>query len=261
LTPNRHDFFKGIAMDKAIYIAMTGGKHIERAQAVHANNMANASTTGFRSDFEQARSMSVFYGDGLPSRAYAMTENPGTDFTSGTLSETGRDLDVAVKGEGWIAVQGLDGREAYTRAGSLQVTATGQLQTADGRVVLGEGGPITIPPNESVQIGEDGTITVREQGQSPSGLAQVGRIKLVNPNISQLKKGEDGLMRSTGPEPTLKADDNVRLAGGFLEGSNVNVVEEFTNIISLARQFDLHMKMMRTVEDNSSSATKLLQVG
>jgi flagellar basal-body rod protein FlgF len=248
-------------MDKAIYIAMTGGKHIERAQAVHANNMANANTSGFRADFEQARAMSVFYGDGLPTRAYALAENPATDFTAGSLAETGRSLDVAVNGDGWIAVQGNDGREAYTRAGSLRISADGQLQTADGRMVLGDGGPITLPPLETVQIGEDGTISVRELGQAPNALSDVGRIKLVNPPVAQLRKGEDGLMRYAGPEPTLKADENVRLSSGFLEGSNVNAVNEFTDIIALARQFDLHMKMMRTVEDNSASATRLLQLG
>lgn len=248
-------------MDKAIYIAMTGGRHIERAQAVHANNMANATTTGFRSDFEQARAMSVFYGDGLPSRVYSLTENPGTDFTAGTMAETGRDLDVALNGSGWIAVQGSDGREAYTRAGALQLNASGQLQTSDGRMVLGEGGPITLPPNESITIGEDGTVSIREQGQSPSGLSQVGRIKLVNPALAQMRKGEDGLMRYTGSEPSLKLDENVKLKSGFLEGSNVNVVNEFTDIMALSKQFELQMKLMRTVEDNSASATKLLQLG
>lgn len=248
-------------MDKAIYIAMTGGKHIERAQAVHANNMANASTTGFKSDFEQARAMSVFYGDGLPTRAYALTESPATNFSAGSMTETGRDLDVAVNGEGWIAVQGNDGREAYTRAGSLQIDANGQLKTSDGRLVLGAGGPITVPLQESIAIGEDGTVSVREQGQAPNALSEIGRLKLVNPKADQLRKGDDGLMRYTGPEPSLPADENVTVKSGFLEGSNVNAVEEFTNIIALARQFDLHMKMMRTVEDNSASSTKLLQLG
>lgn len=248
-------------MDKAIYVAMTGGKHIERAQAVRANNLANANTTGFRADFEQARSMSVFYGDGLPSRAYALSENPASNFTVGSMTETGRDLDIAINGDGWLAVQGSDGREAYTRAGSLKIDADGQLMTADGRLVLGDGGPITLPPHESLEIGHDGTISVRELGQAPNALSELGRIKLVNPDLTKLRKGEDGLMRYTGAEPTLPADDNVRLQRGFLEGSNVNAVEEFTSIIALARQFDLHMKMMRTVEDNSASSTKLLQLG
>lgn len=247
-------------MDRAIYVAMTGGKHIERAQAVHANNMANADTTGFRADYEQARAMGVYYGAGLPTRAYALAENPGTDLSIGPLSETGRDLDIAVDGQGWIAVVGRDGQEAYTRAGSLHVNALGQLETADGLQVLGDNGPLSLPPLEKVQIGADGTISVREQGQQPNALSQVGRIKLVNPDATQLEKGGDGLMHAVPGQPAIKADANVRLQSGFLEGSNVNVVEEFTNIMSLARQFDLQMKVMRTVEDNSGAATKLLQI-
>lgn len=248
-------------MDKALYIAMTGGKHIERAQAVHANNMANANTTGFRADYEQTRSMGIYYGDGLPTRAYALAENPGTDFASGSLNETGNDLNVAIDGQGWIAVQGSDGREGYTRAGALQVNALGQLQTADGHAVLGESGPLTLPPLDKVQIGQDGTITVREQGQAPNALGQVGRVKLVNPDVAQLQKGTDGLMYLKDTTQTrLKIDDSVRIKSGFLETSNVNIVDEFTNIMALSRQFDLHMKLMRAAEDNSGAATKLLQV-
>lgn len=246
-------------MDKALYIAMTGGKHINRAQTVHANNMANASTLGFRADFAQARSAAIYYGDGLPTRAYSLSENPATDFRFGSLSETGRDLDVAVDGEGWIAVQGFDGTEAYTRAGNLRIDALGQLRTADGRQVLGDTGPLTLPPHEKVQIGDDGTISVRAQGQAPNVLAQVGRIKLVKLDDSQLEKGGDGLLRLRPGEPPALPDATVRLQTGFVEGSNVNVVEEFTQIIALARQFDLQLKLMRTTEDNSGAATRLLQ--
>lgn len=248
-------------MDKAVYIAMTGGKHIARAQALRANNVANANTAGFRADFQQARSMGVYYGDGLPTRAYALTENPGTNFAYGSMSETGRQLDVAINGNGWIAVQGAGGREAYTRAGSLHVNALGQLHTSSGKLVLGENGPITLPPYDNVQIGMDGTISVQEQGQEPNALSQVGRIRLVNPDNSRLQKGEDGLMylRADDPQQRLPIDDTVQLSTGFLEGSNVNIVDEFTDIMSLARQFDLQVKLMRTAEDNSASATKLLQ--
>ena len=247
-------------MDKALYIAMSGGKQIERAQAVHANNLANASTTGFHADFEQARAVGVYYGDGLPTRSYALTENPGTDFSYGSQQETGRDLDVSIDGPGWIAVQGSDGKEAYTRAGSLQITALGQLQTADGRAVLGETGPLTIPPQQNIQIGQDGTITVRELGQAPSALGQLGRLKLVNLNNAQLQKGEDGLMYLRAGQPAPKIDDSVRVKSGFLEGSNVNVVDEFTNVIALSRQFDMNLKLMHTTEDDNAAATKLLQV-
>lgn len=247
-------------MDKAIYVSMTGGKHIARAQAIHSNNMANANTVGFRADYEQARAMGVYDGAGFETRAYALAENPGTDFTFGTLQQTGNELDIAVDGPGWIAVQGANGQEGYTRAGSLRVNAQGQLQTADGHNVLGDGGPITLPPLEKVDIGFDGTITVREQGQSPSALGQLGRLKLVNPNNAQLAKGEDGLMYLRAGQPALKADENLRVRSGVVEGSNVDVVDEFTQVIALARQFDMHMKMMRTTADNSAAATKLLQV-
>jgi len=247
-------------MDKALYIAMTGGKHIARAQAVHANNMANANTTGFRADFEQARAMGVYGGDGLPTRAYALTENPGTDFTAGTMIQTGGDLDVAVDGPGWIAVQGENGQEGYTRAGALKVNALGQLQTADGHAVLGDTGPLTLPPLEKVQIGEDGTITVRELGQAPNALGQLGRLKLVNPDVAQLQKGADGLMYLRAGQKSPAPSDSLRVRSGFIEGSNVNVVDEFTNVMALARQFDMHMKLMRAAEENSSAATKLLQV-
>lgn len=246
-------------MDKALYVAMTGGKHISRAQTVHANNMANANTLGFRADFAQARAAAVYYGDGLPTRVYALAENPGTDFREGSLIETGRDLDVAVDGEGWIAVQGHDGTEAYTRTGSLRITAQGQLQTADGRQVLGDTGPLTLPPYEKVQIGDDGTISVQAQGQAPNVLAEIGRIKLVRLDDSQLEKGGDGLLRLRPGQPPAVPDATVRLQSGFVEGSNVNVVEEFTDIIALARQFDLQLKLMRTAEDNSGAATRLLQ--
>ena len=246
-------------MDKALYIAMTGGTSIERAQTIHANNLANADTAGFRADYEQARAMGVYGGTGLESRAYALTENPGTDFAYGSLDETGNDLDVAVDGPGWIAVEGADGQEAYTRAGSLHVNALGQLLTADGHAVLGESGPITLPPLEKVQVGFDGTITVREQGQAPNALGQLGRIKLVNPQNTQLTKGEDGLLYLRSGEKALKADETVRVKSGFVERSNVNIVDEFTDVMALSRQFDLQIKLMRTTEDNSSAATKLLQ--
>lgn len=251
-------------MDKAIYLAMTGGKHIERAQAVHANNMANANTTGFRADFAQARAQAVYYGDGLPTRVYALAENPGTDLSHGTLQETGNELDVAVDGAGWIAVQGADGQEAYTRAGRLRVNAFGQLQTADGRNVLGDAGPLALPPYEKLEIGNDGTLSIRGQGQAPNVLAEVGRIKLVKLDGVELEKGADGLMRrhpQDAPLPPVPADATVRIQSGMLESSNVNVVDEFTQVISLARQFDIHMKMMKSVEDNSGAASQLLRLG
>ncbi len=246
-------------MDKMLYIAMTGASQNTLAQRAHANNLANISTSGFRRDFEQARSMPVF-GESLPARAYAMSERPGTDFTPGSLQETGRDLDVAVEGQGWIAVQAADGSEAYVRTASLQIDALGQLRTSAGLPVLGNAGPILVPPEEKVEIGQDGTLSIRALGEAPNVLAEVDRIKLVNPDPKQLEKGVDGLIRVKDATQPQDADANVRMVSGFVESSNVNAVDEMTSMLSLARQFELHVKMMRTAEDNAAAMARVMQL-
>ncbi|PTQ69978.1 flagellar basal body rod protein FlgF [Pseudomonas sp. GV071] len=245
-------------MDKMLYVAMTGASQNTMAQRAHANNLANISTNGFRRDFEQARSMQVF-GDSFPSRVYAMSERPGTDFTPGTLQDTGNPMDVAVSGEGWMAVQGLDGKEAYVRTASLKIDGLGQLRTGSGLPVLGNGGPISVPPEQKVEIGQDGTITIRALGEAPNVLAEVDRIKLVNPDLKQMEKGLDGMIHYKGTTPPL-ADTNVKLESGFVETSNVNAVEEMTSILSLSRQFELQVKMMRTAEDDATSLARVLQL-
>ncbi len=246
-------------MDKGLYIAMTGAKHNMLAQAVHANNLANVNTNGFRAEFAQARSQAVYYGDGHASRAYALTESPATDFSQGVMVKTGRDLDFAVQGEGMIAVQAPDGTEAYTRAGSLNIGANGELTTSNGLPVLGEGGPIVIPPSEKVDIGIDGTITVLGSGEGAATLIQVDRIRLVNPEMNTIRKGQDGLLRAkAGVE--IEADANVRLESGFIESSNVNAINEFTQVLSLARQYELNVKLMTTMEQNSETSARLLQI-
>ncbi len=245
-------------MDKSLYISMSGASQNMLGQRAHANNLANVATTGFRRDFEQARSMPV-YGETMPTRAYAMSERPGTDLSSGSLIQTGRDLDIAVERDGWIAVQAPDGTEAYTRAGSLHITEFGQLVTSSGLPVLGNGGPVAIPPADKIEIGVDGTISVQALGEGPNVLAEVDRIKLVNPEQQNMVKGLDGLMRVDG-ELEQEPDGNVRIVTGFLEGSNVNAVEEMTAMLSLARQFELHIKMMRTAEENAQVTDRLLQM-
>jgi len=246
-------------MDKVLYIGMSGARENMLSQQAHANNLANATTTGFKADLAQARAMQVF-GEGHPSRVYAMSERPATDTDSGTLIETGRQLDVAIQGEGWIAVQAPDGTEAYTRAGELQISAQGQIVTGRGLPVIGNGGePITLPPIEQIEIANDGSITVREQGEAANELILVDSIKMVKPEPGMLFKGIDGLMRTDNQQPLLPALD-VQIRSGYLESSNVNGVHELTSMISLARQFEMHIKMMKTAEENSSAATKILQL-
>jgi flagellar basal-body rod protein FlgF len=247
-------------MDKVVFVAMSGARENMLAQQAHANNLANSNTTGFKTDLAQARAMQVF-GEGLPSRVYAMTERPATDTTTGTFIETGRSLDIAVEDGGWLAVVGADGNEAYTRAGELQINAANQLVTGSGLPVMGNGGiPIVIPPAEQIDIGTDGTITIRPLGEAAAELAIIDRIKVVNLDKQTSYKGPDGLMHVDGnlPQPP---DLNIRLRSGYLESSNVNAVHELTSIISLSRQFEMNIKMMKNAEENSTAATKILQLG
>lgn len=244
-------------MDKALYIGMTSAKHNVLGQAVRSNNLANANTHGFRSDFEQARSMGVYYGDGHPTRAFALTENPQVNFASGPLIQTGNDLDIAIKDNGFIAVQGNDGREAYTRLGSLSINEFGELFTGNGLPVLGSAGPIVLPNYESVEIGVDGIISIVAQGSPPDELTQVDSIKLINPDVTELKKGEDGLLYSDNEQ---FADINVRVVSGFIEASNVNPVEELTRILTLSRQYEMSVKVMQTAQENSESSARLLHL-
>lgn len=246
-------------MDKMLYVAMTGASQNALAQRAHANNLANLSTSGFQRDLEQARSMPVF-GDSFPSRAYALTERPATDFTPGALQETGRELDVAVSGNGFMAVQAPDGSEAYVRTGSLNIDALGVLRAGNGMPVMGNGGPIAVPPEQKVEIGEDGTISIRAMGEDPRVMAEVDRIKLVNPDIASLTKGSDGMIHTKSGQPA-DADVNVKVVSGFLEASNVNAVEEMTSVLALSRQFELHIKMMNTAKEGDEAMARVLQIG
>jgi flagellar basal-body rod protein FlgF len=246
-------------MDRSLYIAMNGAKETLLAQTANANNLANTQTTGFKSDLEQFRSQPVF-GAGYPTRVYAMTERPGTDFSAGAMQTTGRDLDVAINGEGFIAVQGVDGKEAYTRAGDLRVTPEGLLQTGAGFQVLGQDGPITIPPSEKLTIGGDGTISIIPMGAgNATTMAEIDRIKLVSPALDNLEKLNDGLLHTKDGQP-LAADANVKLAAGVLEGSNVNSINAMVDMIELARNFELQTKVMKNVDENAGASAKLMQM-
>lgn len=246
-------------MDKMLYVAMTGASQNALAQRAHANNLANISTSGFQRDLEQARSMPVF-GDSFPARAYAMTERPATDFSPGAMQETGRDLDIAIGGDGFIAVQAPDGSEAYVRTASLNIDALGVLRAGNGMPVMGNGGPIAVPPEQKVEIGQDGTISIRAMGEGPRVMAEVDRIKLVNPDVKTLNKGLDGMIHTKSGQPA-DADANVQVVSGFLEASNVNAVEEMTSVLALSRQFELHVKMMNTAKEGDEAMARVLQIG
>lgn len=248
-------------MDRMLYVAMTGAQQILRGQSLISHNLANVNTVGFRKDLADARSMQAFSSDpALPSRVFSMTERPGVDITPGKIMTTGRELDIAIKGEGWIAIQTPDGNEAYTRAGDLQIDVDGQLITATGHPVLGNGGPIAIPPAEKIDIGEDGTISIRPLGETPENLVAVDRIRLIKPDENNpLYKDESGFMR-TESGANAPPDAAVRLVSGALESSNVNPAEALVSMIDASRRFELQVKMMNTAKENASATDQLLKL-
>ena len=243
-------------MDRMIYLATSGAKQTMEQQATVAHNLANLTTNGFRAEMNVFRAVPVV-GDGANTRAFVVNTTTGADFTPGAIQQTGRDLDVAIQGKGWIAVQAPDGSEAYTRNGSLQLSPNGLLQTRNGNAVMGDGGPIAIPADTLITVAGDGTISTVPTGSKPAGNTTVGRIKLVNPPEGQLERGADGLFRVRSGAPAV-ADGSVKLLGGALEASNVNAVEQMVSMISLARQYDMQMKLLQNAETNSRDAAQLL---
>lgn len=246
-------------MDKMVYIAASGAKQSMQGLALKANNLANANTTGFKSDFAQARSMQAF-GEGLPTRVFSMQERPGSNMTSGGIVETGRSLDIAMSDNAWLSVQDAEGNEAYTKVGSLNITAEGMLTTSGGRQVIGEGGPVILPvPIEKIEFSKDGTIQVRPQGAPANFLEEVDRLKVVEANNATLEKGNDGLFRPK-PEQTVETSANVQVLGGMLEKSNVNPVHEMVDMISHQRQFELQVKLMKTAEEIDQRQEQLMRI-
>ncbi len=242
-------------MDRLLYVAMTGAKQLMQAQSLVAHNLANISTTGFRADLARFEAAPV-EGPGYPSRINTVASGLGFDHSQGALIQTGSPLDVAVEGPGWIAVQAKDGKEAYTRSASLNVNALGLLTTDRGELVLGDNGPVAVPPNTSVSIAKDGTVSIVPQGQGPETLAQVSRIKLVNPDPSTLEKRPDGLVRSTTGKP-VEGDAKVQLASGAIENSNVSAAGTMADMIEYARQFEIAVRMMHVADDNATRAASL----
>lgn len=244
-------------MDKMLYIAMTGARETSLAQATAANNLANAKTTGFKAELAQFRAMPV-YGDGMPSRVFTMSERPGNNFDSGTMITTSRNLDIAIRGEGWFVTQNENGDELLTRRGDLKISPNGEITNGAGNPILGDGGPIALPPFEKIDIAKDGTITILPLGAEPNATAIVDRIRMVKAELGDLEKNEQGLFRSRNGNPFV-ADASVTLESGALEASNVSVVEELTNMISLSRQFEVQIKLMSSVEERGQSLDRLLQ--
>ena len=242
-------------MDRLLYIAMNGAKHSMLQQAVTAQNLANISTTAYKAQSHAFRAVPVV-GQGAPTRTFVVDSTPRADLSTGGIRNTGRPLDVAVNGSGWIAIQDGAGQEAYTRNGSLQIGGNGLLVTSNGLPVMGDGGPITIPEDSEVSIGKDGTVTIVSNNQFNS-MTAIARIKLVNPADNDMVRGEDGLFRQASGQPAV-ADAAVTLTSSALESSNVNSVTALINIIDQSRFFDMQVKLMQKADENANRAVQVM---
>lgn len=245
-------------MDRMIYTAMSGAKHILEQQATNSHNLANVNSTGFRAQIDSFRAVPVV-SEGLNTRTFVVDATVGADFSSGPIEQTGRNLDVALQGQGWLSVQRPDNSEAYTRNGALKVDENGLLKTASGLTVLGDGGPISIPPDVSITIASDGTISSVNNTTLPGPSNIIGRLKLTNPAESSLTRADDGLFVTKDGTPA-EADANVSVVSGALEGSNVNVVNAMVNMISLGRQFDMQMKLLQNAQNNADKAGQIFNL-
>jgi flagellar basal-body rod protein FlgF len=243
-------------MDRGLYVAMTGAKQIMQAQAVNNHNIANINTVGFRADAVSFVSQPI-YGPGYATRVNAVASDAGTDFSNGVMESTGRDLDIALNGSGYIAVMGSDGTEAYTRAGDLRVSADGAVTTAAGQPVLTESGPLNLPPATTITIGNDGTVSVLPLGLNPIGISPTDRIKLVNPPEKNLQKGNDGLLRLKDGSKA-ETDPSVTVTSGVLESSNVNAAQSLINMIELQRLYEFQVKSMNSSDQNEQMAEQLM---
>ncbi len=236
-------------MREMMLLAMRGARDIVRRQEVTMNNLANVSTDGFRKEI----SLLQQGPDGMVRRT------TGPDLSAGAIRSTGRDLDVAISGEGWIAIAAAGGSEAYTRRGDLRVDEFGRLVNGANQQVLGNAGPISVPPHDKLEIGSDGTVSILAQGQPPNTLAVIDRIKLVSPPAQALERGLDGLFRLEGGAESAPSTD-VRLLSGSLEGSNVNAVESLVTMIDLARAFESQVKMMKLAGEKQQHLAQLIKL-
>lgn len=245
-------------MDRFLYIAMNGASNALHAQQTNANNLANVSTVGFKAELDQFQSQAV-YGPGFSTRAYASDQQAGVDYKQGPMMTTGRELDVAINGDGWFAVQGNDGNTAYSRRGDFRIDPNGLLLDGANRIVLGEGGPVTLPDFESLVIGRDGTISIRASGQAANTLVAVDRLLMVKPENGSLIRGEDGLFR-TRDGVDAPAEASVTLTSGALEASNVNTVDAMVKMMEYARFYETQVKLMNVANENDASSARLMRI-
>lgn len=243
-------------MSKALYTAASGGNQVLEQMNTATHNLANVSTDGFRAKLDGFRAIQTISQD-LPVQAFVLNTSVASDFTPAAIHQTGRDLDVAISGHGWLVVQDEKGQEAYTRGGSLQMDANGILRTQSGWAVLGDSGPISLPPDETITIAKDGTLSSIPVGNKVANVNVVGRLKLVNPNEKDLIRGDDGLFR-TQNGLAAEVDASVRLVSGGVEESNVNAITSLVEFITLSRKLDANARLITSLQTNDEKSSTVL---
>ena len=246
-------------MDRALWVAMTAARNTTLQEAANANNLANTGTTGFKAALHAFRTVPTAGGASLPTRVYSVDSTAAIDFRQGPVRTTGGVLDVALGGPGLFAVQDQDGGEAYTRAGDFSVRGDGTLIDRQGRIVLGEAGPVVLPADRRIEIGLDGTISAIPQTAPFNEVTVVGRLKLVNPDPARLSRSSDGLFR-TFDRQVLPAAAGIETRQGALEDSNVNPVDGLLATIRNARAFDLNMQLIQRLSTSAESTSRLLSI-
>ncbi|CTP86372.1 flagellar basal body rod protein FlgF [Xanthomonas graminis] len=249
-------------MDKALYVAMTGARASLQAQGTVSHNLANVDTAGFKAALANTEAFPI-KGAGYPSRIDALHIDQGFNRDVGAQQVTGNALDVSLSADNWLAVQASDGKEAYTRGGELAVTPNGQLVTSSGRAVLDDqGNPMAIPPHQSLEIGEDGSVSIVPLGEGPQAMAVVGKMKVVQAPAERLERRPDGLMRNISDDPTqaFALATGSAVHTGALEGSNVDAAGALVQMIQLQRQFEMQIKVIKHGDENAQSANTLLRL-
>ena len=245
-------------MDRLIYSSLAAMRGSMAHQTATANNLANASTPGFRADLADRQALWL-RGASLDSRATATEEVLAADMRAGTVIATGHPLDVALNGDAMLVVQSPDGEEGYTRRGDLQLSDSGLLTTGDGRPVLGSGGPVTIPPADSVAIDAEGRVLIVPPGGGAAQQQEVARLRLVTPKGSDIVKGVDGLFRVR-DGGALPDDPDARVSSGHLEGSNVQSTAALVDMIEASRSWDIQLKLISAARENDTSSAELMKM-
>ncbi|PNU02672.1 flagellar basal body rod protein FlgF [Novosphingobium guangzhouense] len=250
-------------MDRLIYTAVSGMNASMNRERVIASNMANAQTIGFKAEILQATPTTLVpSAPGSPQlevRSLSSSEVSAASMKAGGLNRTNYPLDIAMQGDAMLAVQAMDGQESYTRRGDLSITVTGVLQNGDGLPVIGQSGPITVPPGAKVTIGPDGGVLASDPDTPDAAPQVLDKLKLVSTAGTQIAKDVAGQFRVPNGG-VLPVDENAQVIPGALEQSNVNPSEVLTEMIAAQRLFDMRTKLVKTAGDLDEAGARLMRL-